>query len=63
MTAHALLLAMDDFFHRIVNFFEQSFVRKVAVANFATIAERYIFSAVTVESLSAADIPRSPRVG
>jgi len=42
MTAHALLLAMDDFFHRIVNFFEQSFVRKVAVANFATIAERQI---------------------
>ena len=42
MTAHALLLAMDDFFHRIVNFFEQSFVRKVAVASFATIAERQI---------------------
>ena len=42
MTGHALLLAMDDFFHRIVNFFEQSFVRKVAVANFATIAEPQI---------------------
>ncbi len=42
MTAHALLLSMDDFFHRIVNFFEQSFVRKVAVANFATIAEPQI---------------------
>lgn len=63
MTAHALLLATDDFFHRIVNFFEQSFVRKVAVANFATIAERYIGSAVTVAPLSAADITRSPRVG
>ncbi|ANU62493.1 hypothetical protein C5O72_12305 [Muribaculum intestinale] len=63
MTAHALLLAMDDFFHRIVNFFEQSFVRKVAVANFATIAERYIISAVTVAPLSAADITHSPRVG
>ena len=42
MPGHALLLAMDDFFHRIVNFFEQSFVRKVAVVNFATIAERQI---------------------
>ena len=42
MTAHALLLAMDDFFRWIVNFFEQSLVRKVAVANFATIAERQI---------------------
>lgn len=42
MPGHALLLAMDDLFHRIVNFFEQSFVRKVAVANFATIAEPQI---------------------
>jgi len=42
MTAHALLLTMDGIFHRIVNFFEQSFVRKVAVANFATIAEPQI---------------------
>lgn len=42
MTANALFLTMDDFFHRIVNFFEQSFVRKVAVAYFATIAERQI---------------------
>lgn len=42
MPAHALLLAMDDFFRWIVNFFEQSFVRKVAVASFATIAERQI---------------------
>jgi len=30
------------FFHRIVNFFEQILHRKVAVANFATIAERQI---------------------
>lgn len=42
MPSHALLLAMDGIFHRIVNFFEQSFVRKVAVANFATIAEPQI---------------------
>ena len=42
MTANALLLAMNNFFRQIVNFFEQSFVRKVAVANFATIAERQI---------------------
>ena len=42
MPGHALLLAMDGIFHRIVNFFEQSFVRKVAVANFATIAEPQI---------------------
>ena len=42
MPAHALLLATDDIFRCIVNFFEQSFVRKVAVVNFATIAERQI---------------------
>lgn len=36
MPGHALLLAMDGIFHRIVNYFEQSFVRKVAVANFLT---------------------------
>ena len=42
MPGHALLLAMDGIFHRIVNYFEQSFVRKVAVANFAAIAERQI---------------------
>lgn len=42
MPGHALLLAMDDIFRWIVNFFGQSFVRKVAVANFATIAERQI---------------------
>ena len=46
-----------------MNFFEQSFVRKVVVANFATIAECYIISAVTVAPLSAADITHSPRVG
>lgn len=63
MTAHALLLATDDIFRWIVNFFEQSFVRKVAVANFATIAECYIISAVTVAPLSAADINHSPRAG
>ena len=63
MTAHALFLAMDDIFRWIVNFSEQSFVRKVTVANFATIAECYIISAVTVAPWSAADITRSPRVG
>ena len=42
MTAHALLLATDNFFRQIVNFSEQSPVRKVAVAYFATIAERQI---------------------
>lgn len=42
MTAHALFLAMDNFFRWIVNFSEQSLVRKVAVANFATIAELQI---------------------
>ena len=45
MPGHALLLDMDDIFHRIVNFFEQSFVRKVAVANFATIAEPQTYHA------------------
>lgn len=63
MPAHALLMATDDIFRWIVNFFEQSFVRKVAVANFATIAECYIISAVTVAPLSAADINHSPRAG
>lgn len=42
MPAKALFLAMDNFFRQIVNFSEQCFVRKVAVANFATIAERQI---------------------
>lgn len=60
---HALFLAMDDFFHRIVNFSKQSFVRKVAVANFATIAECYIISAMTVATISAADIPLQPKRG
>lgn len=42
MPGHALFLAMDNFFRQIVNFSEQSLVRKVAVAYFATIAERQI---------------------
>ena len=63
MPGHALLLTMDDIFRCIVNFSEQCLVRKVAVAYFATIAECYIISAVTVAPLSAADITRSPRVG
>lgn len=39
LPGHALFLAMDNFFHQVVNFFEQCLVRKVAVAYFATIAE------------------------
>ena len=31
---------MDNFFRQVVNFAEQSLVRKVVVAYFATIAER-----------------------
>ena len=42
MPGHELFLAMDNFFRQIVNFSEQCLVRKVAVANFATIAERQI---------------------
>lgn len=42
MRGHALFLAMDNFFRQIVNFSEQSLVRKVAVAYFATRAERQI---------------------
>lgn len=42
MPGHALFLAMDNFFRQIVNFSEQSFVVKVTVAYFATIAERQI---------------------
>ncbi len=40
--SHALFLAMDNFFSQVVNFSEQSLVRKVAVAYFATIAEHQI---------------------
>lgn len=40
MPVNALFLAMDNFFRQIVNFSEQCLVRKVAVAYFATIAER-----------------------
>ena len=40
MPGHDLFLAMDNFFHQIVNLSEQCLVRKVAVANFAAIAER-----------------------
>lgn len=42
MLVNALFLAMDNFFRQVVNFSEQSFVGKVAVAYFATIAERQI---------------------
>lgn len=42
MPANALILAVDNLFIWIVNFSEQCFVRKVAVADFATIAERQI---------------------
>ena len=42
MPANALFLAMDNFFRQVVNFSEQSLVRKVVVAYFATIAERQI---------------------
>ena len=42
MAGHALFLAMDNFFRRVVNFSEQSFVEKVAVAYFETIAELQI---------------------
>lgn len=42
MPVNALFLAMDNFFRRVVNLSEQSFVEKVAVAYFATIAERQI---------------------
>ena len=40
MPANALFLAMHNFFRQIVNFSEQCLVKKVAVAYFATIAER-----------------------
>lgn len=40
MPANALFGAMDNFFRQVVNFSEQSLVRKVTVAYFATIAER-----------------------
>lgn len=42
MSGHALFWAMDNFFRQVVNFSGQSLVRKVAVAYFATIAERQI---------------------
>lgn len=39
MPENVLFLAMDNFFRQIVNFSEQSLVKKVTVAYFATIAE------------------------
>lgn len=62
MPGHALFLAMDNFFRWIVNFSEQCLVRKVAVANFATIAERQIALPWRLRPY-AAYISHSPRVG
>lgn len=42
MPANALFLAMDNFFRQVVNFSEQSHIKKVTVACFATIVERQI---------------------
>lgn len=42
MFENALFWVMDNFFRQVVNFSEQSLVGKVAVAYFATIAERQI---------------------
>ena len=63
MTAHALLLATDNFFRQIVNFSEQSLVRKVAVAYFATIAERQIALPWRLRPYLAANISPGPREG
>ena len=63
MTAHALFLALDNFFRQIVNFSEQSLVRKVAVAYFATIAERQTALPWRLRLYLTAYIPPGPRVG
>ena len=51
------------FFRQIVNFSEQCLVRKVAVANFATIAERKIALPWRLRIYLTANIPPGPRVG
>ena len=63
MPANALFLAMDNFFRRVVNFSEQSFVEKVAVAYFATIAERQTALPWRLRPYLAAYIPPGPREG
>ena len=52
MPANALFLAMDNFFRQVVNFSEQSFVRKVVVANIRDHSGASDCSAVTVVPLS-----------
>lgn len=51
MPVNALFLAMDNFFRQFVNFYEQSLVRKVAVANFCDHSGASDCSAVTVAPL------------
>ena len=63
MPGHALFWAMDNFFRWIVNFSEQSFVRKVAAANFAAIAERQIALPWWLRPYITAYIPPGPREG
>lgn len=63
MPGHALFLAMDNFFRWIVNFSEQSLVRKVAVAYFATIAERQIALPWRLRLYLTAYTPPGPREG
>ena len=63
MPVNALFLAMDNFFRQVVNFSEQSLVRKVTVAYFATIAERQTALPWRLRSYLAAYIPPGPREG
>lgn len=63
MPANALFLAMDNFFCQVVNFSEQSLVRKVAVAYFAAIAERQTALPWRLRPYLVASISPDPRVG
>lgn len=63
MPINTLFLAMDNFFRQVVNFSEQSLVRKVVVAYFATITERQIALPWRLRHYLTAYIPPGPREG
>lgn len=63
MPANALFLAMDNFFRQLANFSEQSFIEKIAVAYFATIAECKIALPGRLCLYLTAYMPSGPRVG
>ena len=63
MSANALFLAMDNFFRQVVNFSEQSHVKKVMVAYFAIRAACKIALSGWLHHYLTAYIPPGPREG